>query len=94
VVSPEPASLWNGDPFAPRVDGEWMYGRGAGDMKSGLAAMVGAVLWFQVRVLGRPAHAGDAADGDNAIDASYAAIEAPRALEAELNAVKPPLFAA
>ncbi len=153
VVSPEPATLWTGDPFAPRVDGEWMYGRGAGDMKSGLAAMVGAVrglqrlglrpqgrvqlqsvveeectgngalacvlaghtadaailteptsgaiwnaqvgvLWFQVRVLGKPAHAGDAPDGDNAIDASYAVIEALRELEAELNAVKPPLFAA
>ena len=28
VVSPEPASLWSGDPFAPRRDGEWLYGRG------------------------------------------------------------------
>jgi acetylornithine deacetylase len=152
VVSPEPSSLWSGDPFAARVDGEWMYGRGAGDMKSGLAAMVGAVrglqrlglrprgqvqlqsvveeectgngalacvraghtadaailteptsgaiwtaqvgvLWFKVRVLGTPAHAGDAPDGANAIEASYAVIEALRALEAELNTVKPPLFA-
>ena len=33
-------------------------------------AQVG-VLWFQVRVLGAPAHAGDAADGANAIEASY-----------------------
>ena len=32
-------------------------------------AQVG-VLWFQVRVLGAPAHAGDAADGANAIEAS------------------------
>ena len=152
VVSPEPAELWSSDPFTARVDGEWMYGRGAGDMKSGLAAMVGAVrglmrlgvtprapiqlqsvveeectgngalacvlaghtadaailteptrgaiwtaqvgvLWFQVRVLGAPAHAGDAPVGANAIEASYAVIEALRGLEAELNATKPPLYA-
>jgi acetylornithine deacetylase len=43
VVSPEPASLWSGQPFAARQEGEWMYGRGAGDMKSGLVAMIGAV---------------------------------------------------
>jgi acetylornithine deacetylase len=150
VVSPEPASLWSDDPYGARVDGEWMYGRGAGDMKSGLAAMVGAVrglqrlglapranvqlqsvveeectgngalacvlaghtadaailteptrsaiwnaqvgvLWFQVRVVGAPAHAGDAPEGANAIEASMAVIEALRGLEAELNVVKPPL---
>ena len=153
VVSPEPSSLWSGPPFAARREGDWLYGRGAGDMKSGLAAIVGAVrglrrlglapsgrvqlqsvveeectgngalacvlaghtadaavlteptrgaiwnaqvgvLWFQVRVVGLPAHAGDAPEGANAIEASMAVIEALRALEAELNVVKPPLYAA
>src|SRR5215216_3225030 len=153
VVSPEPSSLWTGSPFAARREGDWIYGRGAGDMKSGLAAIVGAVrglrrlrlspggrvqlqsvveeectgngalacvlaghtadaavlteptrgaiwnaqvgvLWFQVRVVGAPAHAGEAADGANAIEASVAVIEALRALEADLNVVKPPLYAA
>ena len=56
-------------------------------------AQVG-VLWFQVRVLGAPAHAGDARGGANAIEAAYEVIAALRALEAELNAVKPPLYAA
>jgi acetylornithine deacetylase len=44
VVSAEPADLWRTAPFEPVLDGEgWLYGRGACDMKSGLAAMVGAV---------------------------------------------------
>jgi acetylornithine deacetylase len=153
VVSPEPSELWTGAPFAARREGEWLYGRGAGDMKSGLVAMVGAVaglqrlglsprarvqlqsvveeectghgalacvlaghtadaavlteptqgaiwtaqvgvLWFKVRVLGAPAHAGEAGDGANAIEASYRVIEALRGLEAQLNAVRPPLYAA
>ena len=153
VVSPEPVALWSGEPYDARIDGEWMYGRGAGDMKSGLVAMVGAVralqqlstrpggpvqlqsvveeectgngalacvlaghtadaailteptkgaiwnaqvgvLWFQVRVLGAPAHAGEAAAGANAIEASYKVIAALRALESELNTVKPPIYAA
>ena len=34
-------------PFAARRDGDWLYGRGAGDMKSGLVAMVGAVRGLQ-----------------------------------------------
>ena len=56
-------------------------------------AQVG-VLWFQVRVLGAPAHAGDAPVGANAIEASVAVIEALRRLEADLNVVRPPLYAA
>ena len=56
-------------------------------------AQVG-VLWFQVRVLGAPAHAGDADEGANAIEASYAVIGALRELEAELNVSPPPLYAA
>jgi acetylornithine deacetylase len=152
VVSPEPASLWSGAPFAAQSDADWMYGRGAGDMKAGLAAIVGAVrglrrlglaprgpvqlqsvveeectgngalacvmaghsadaailteptggavwtaqvgvLWFQVRVVGMPAHTGETARGANAIEASYAVIEALRGLETQLNVDRPPLFA-
>ena len=46
IVSPEPSSLWSSDPYGARVAGEWMYGRGAGDMKSGLVAMIGACLLY------------------------------------------------
>jgi acetylornithine deacetylase len=47
------------------------------------------VLWFQVVVRGRPAHAGDAPIGLNAIEATIPLIAGLRALEAELN-VSPP----
>jgi acetylornithine deacetylase len=43
VVPPASAALWTSDPFVARRDGEWLYGRGAGDMKAGLVAMTGAV---------------------------------------------------
>ena len=151
VVSAAPESLWSVDPWDATRDGEWMYGRGAGDMKAGLAAIVGAiaglrrlglepcapvelqsvieeectgngaaacviagsradaavlteptdgqiwnaqvgVLWFSVRVAGKPAHAAYASTGDNAIEASFAVIRALRALEAELNAAPPAPF--
>ena len=55
VVSPEPLGQWPRDPFsAERVDG-WLYGRGAADMKCGLAAMLGAVKGL--RALGLAPHA-------------------------------------
>jgi len=54
VVSAEPQALWTSDPFVARRDGEWLYGRGAGDMKAGLAAIVGAVAGLR-RLGVRPA---------------------------------------
>jgi len=43
VVSPEPLGLWDTNPFDPVERDGWLYGRGAGDMKSGVAAMTYAV---------------------------------------------------
>ena len=43
VVSPEPIGLWKQHPFQPSVKEGWLYGRGAGDMKAGIAAMTYAV---------------------------------------------------
>ena len=38
VVSPEPVQAWTRDPWGAVIEGERMYGRGTGDMKSGLLA--------------------------------------------------------
>ena len=43
VVPPAAESLWTSPPFEPVRHGEWLTGRGAGDMKAGLAAIFGAV---------------------------------------------------
>lgn len=46
VVPPGPAGHWQSDPFEPSIRAGYLYGRGAADMKSGLAAMVTATEEF------------------------------------------------
>ena len=46
VVPPGPVDQWQFDPFTPTVSGNTLYGRGAADMKSSLAAMVCACEQF------------------------------------------------
>ena len=38
VVPVGPLDMWKTPPFEPHIEGDWLYGRGAGDMKAGIAA--------------------------------------------------------
>jgi acetylornithine deacetylase len=54
VVPEGPTDMWATPPFSPKRDGDWLYGRGGGDMKAGLADAVYAIA--ALRRLGyRPA---------------------------------------
>jgi len=58
VVPTGPLEQWHSDPFVPTVRDGKLYGRGAADMKSSIAAFVVAAEQF---VAERPAHAGSIA---------------------------------
>ncbi|MEE8121013.1 MAG: ArgE/DapE family deacylase [Anaerolineales bacterium] len=151
VVPTGPLDMWTTPPFQPRIEGDWMYGRGAGDMKAGLAINVYAldalarlgykpaadvylqsvieeestgdgalacvqrgyradavlitepagdmlasanvgVIWLQIEVRGRPAHAARSAEGFNAIEACYPIMDALRVLKERWNADKHPAY--
>ncbi|MEU0459744.1 ArgE/DapE family deacylase, partial [Streptomyces sp. NPDC006129] len=56
VVPPGDLAAWDGDPFVPRVTGDVVHGRGACDMKAGIAAHLAALAAIRaagIRLRGR-----------------------------------------
>ena len=58
VVPAGPLDAWHSDPFSPTIRDGYLYGRGAADMKSSLAAFVVAIERF---LAAHPQHAGSIA---------------------------------
>ena len=58
VVPTGPLAEWHSDPFVPTIRGGKLYGRGAADMKSSIAAFVVAAEAF---IAERPKHSGSIA---------------------------------
>lgn len=58
VVPPGPLELWQSQPFEPEIRGDYLFGRGAADMKSSVAAMVIACQAFLKQ---HPVHRGSIA---------------------------------
>jgi succinyl-diaminopimelate desuccinylase len=54
VVPPGNEAAWRHPPFAGEITGEKLYGRGAADMKGGIAAFVAAALDYLAANNGRP----------------------------------------
>ncbi len=82
VVPTGPLDLWTSPPFAPEIRDGMLYGRGAADMKSSLAAMLTATEAF---IAANPDHAGSIAflltsdeEGD-ANDGTVAVVETLKA---------------
>ena len=82
VVPTGPLDLWTSPPFAPEIRDGMLYGRGAADMKSSLAAMLTATEAF---IAAHPQHTGSLAflltsdeEGD-ATDGTVAVVESLKA---------------
>lgn len=82
VVPPGQREAWRSDPFIPEIREGQLYGRGAADMKSSLAAFVTSIERF---VAANPRHAGSIAllltsdeEGD-ALDGTVRVVESLRA---------------
>lgn len=78
VVPPGPVEQWQYDPFTPTISGNTLFGRGAADMKSSIAAMICACEKF---IAENPGHNGSIAflitsdeEGD-AIDGTVKVVE-------------------
>lgn len=82
VVPTGPVEKWQSDPFTPSIRGGVLYGRGAADMKSSIAAFLCAVEDFVAAHPGRPGSIALLITSDeegDAIDGTVRVVEALKA---------------
>ncbi len=87
VVPPGPREDWTSPPFEPEIRDGKLYGRGAADMKSGVAAMVTALERF---VAAHPDHRGSIAvmlTSDEEGAATYGVVKVVETLQARGEAI-------
>ncbi len=82
VVPPGPLNKWHSDPFTPEIRDGNLYGRGAADMKSSIAAMVIACEEFVSRNPGHPGSIGLLITSDEEGIAINGTVKVIEALEA------------
>jgi len=71
VQPPEPIKLWDNDPFSGKIDGNFIFGRGASDDKGELITRIKAVEYFLKEVGDVPCNVKFIIEGEEEIGSSH-----------------------